>query len=531
MHEYTYEEIMAVLRVRRFVKQKNGKYILMDRSTGERLSDLEFEIPLREKIGFLRADGKWGVYDLMEKRVLIECKYELIKYRCATINYWQVWQDGKVGVVSDEYVEIIAPQFDSIEIFEENLFLVRIGGLCGIYDCAGKKLIPVEYDQIIKCDQYFPGFLVQQDSKWGFISEYYGINEPCQWDEARQSYKVIEVMTNGVRSLYWAPKIAEAVDLGLSVKWADSDLPVFCSFGSTEYDKLPDSKWLPLDTDNPYMDDNAKLLKYNNYSACGVVDGLTELLPEDDAATHLLGPNWRTPTYEEIVELYESCNAEIVNGRVRMTGPNGNSILLYFPKGCSYQSSSIMPATNRSMDLGFNGCSLYITDPAFRNCLKAVRPVYDDVPKTRKPNPFDAMDLASVQIETTGYVDLGLSVLWSAMNYLAESPQDLGVKFNWHDAQISDHGECHTPDWKTASELIKSCVWIDYEFEGVSGYKGISPVGKAIFIPRNQLWTSDCISKDKSKDEIYWAYAMSCRGIPSIINPNDLAPVRLVKEK
>jgi hypothetical protein len=60
MHEYTFEEIMAVLRVRRFVKQKNGKYILMDRSTGERLSDLEFEIPLRDEIGFLRADGKWA---------------------------------------------------------------------------------------------------------------------------------------------------------------------------------------------------------------------------------------------------------------------------------------------------------------------------------------------------------------------------------------------------------------------------------------------------------------------------------------
>lgn len=64
----------------------------------------------------------------------------------------------------------------------------------------------------------------------------------------------------------------------------------------------------------------------------GFHDNLTELLPEDDAATANWGSGWCTPTAEQWVELfrYTTCINSYqnnVNGRV-FTSANGNSIFL-----------------------------------------------------------------------------------------------------------------------------------------------------------------------------------------------------------
>jgi hypothetical protein len=68
------------------------------------------------------------------------------------------------------------------------------------------------------------------------------------------------------------------------------------------------------------------ITKYN------ATDGLTTLLPEDDAAHVHWGGQWRMPTKEERDELLDKCiwTWESVNGveGFRATGPNGNSIFL-----------------------------------------------------------------------------------------------------------------------------------------------------------------------------------------------------------
>ena len=51
----------------------------------------------------------------------------------------------------------------------------------------------------------------------------------------------------------------------------------------------------------PWGNGNDYMTKY--YSK----DGLTTLLPEDDVASKSLGDNWRTPTFEEWVELQTNC--------------------------------------------------------------------------------------------------------------------------------------------------------------------------------------------------------------------------------
>ena len=74
------------------------------------------------------------------------------------------------------------------------------------------------------------------------------------------------------------------------------------------------------------------LTKYNTTTNYGIVDNKTELDPEDDAAYVNWGPSWRTPTDEQIKELYDKCtwirsNMNGVKG-FKLRGPNGNMIFL-----------------------------------------------------------------------------------------------------------------------------------------------------------------------------------------------------------
>ena len=74
------------------------------------------------------------------------------------------------------------------------------------------------------------------------------------------------------------------------------------------------------------------LTKYCTSSSLGTVDNLTELQPEDDAASVNWGSSWRMPTLAQLEELISECTwtwttRNGVNGML-VTGPNGNSIFL-----------------------------------------------------------------------------------------------------------------------------------------------------------------------------------------------------------
>ena len=121
----------------------------------------------------------------------------------------------------------------------------------------------------------------------------------------------------------------EYVDLGLSVKWATTNVGAesaedygdYFAWGETEpktnYD-WSTYKWCD-DTEN-------NMTKYN------ATDGLTTLLPEDDAAHVNWGGEWRMPSDAELTELREYCTWQWTtqNGTAGyiVTGPSGNSIFL-----------------------------------------------------------------------------------------------------------------------------------------------------------------------------------------------------------
>lgn len=135
----------------------------------------------------------------------------------------------------------------------------------------------------------------------------------------------------------------QAVDLGLSVKWANCNVDArspeeaggYYSWGETEEKSNYDHstyKWSNGDVANWLM------TKYCTNSENGTIDNKTVLDLEDDVANVKLGDGWRTPTIEEFQELFNNCSWEWtsmngVNG-YKISG-NGNSIFLP-AAGCRY---------------------------------------------------------------------------------------------------------------------------------------------------------------------------------------------------
>ena len=127
----------------------------------------------------------------------------------------------------------------------------------------------------------------------------------------------------------------EAIDLGLSVKWATfnvgatkpEDFGGYYSWGET--DKKRDYDW---DIYKWCNGGEYTMTKYCNKSSYGTVDNKTTLDPEDDVAHVKWGGNWRMPTDEEVSELVENCEWSwtCVNNvyGYKVKGSNGNSIFL-----------------------------------------------------------------------------------------------------------------------------------------------------------------------------------------------------------
>ena len=130
------------------------------------------------------------------------------------------------------------------------------------------------------------------------------------------------------------------VDLGLpsGTKWAtcnvgaDSpeDYGDYFAWGETTPKDTYD--WSTYQYCNGSQNTMTKYCNNSSYGYNGFTDDLTTLLPEDDAATANWGPDWRMPTMEEWLELYNNTTATWttqngVSGRL-FTAANGNSLFL-----------------------------------------------------------------------------------------------------------------------------------------------------------------------------------------------------------
>lgn len=112
---------------------------------------------------------------------------------------------------------------------------------------------------------------------------------------------------------YTAP-VGEAVDLGLSVKWATFNVGatapeedgLYFAWGETE--PKSDYSWSTYKYSNGSYDTMTKYCSISSYGNKGFTDNKTVLDPEDDAAHVNWGDNWRMPTKAEQDELRNTAN-------------------------------------------------------------------------------------------------------------------------------------------------------------------------------------------------------------------------------
>ena len=182
-------------------------------------------------------------------------------------------------------------------------------------------------------------------------------------------------------SVYMAANGTDYVDLGFPSRtlWATRNVGAyspeesgdFFAWGETSTKEKYDWETYQYCKGQPNT-----LTKYcvdSEYGYNGFTDGLTELLPEDDAATANWGDEWQTPNVAQLQELYNSdytttewTTQDGVYGRKITSKSNGNSIFLPAAGCCSgtelrnvgseghYWSCELMSGdSNRGSNLGF----------------------------------------------------------------------------------------------------------------------------------------------------------------------------------
>ena len=186
----------------------------------------------------------------------------------------------------------------------------------------------------------------------------------------------------------------EAIDLGLSVKWASYNVGAtapeeyggYYAWGETE--EKSDCSW---DTYKYCNGTSTSMTKYCTDNSYGTVDNKNILEPSDDVAHVNWGGEWRMPRLIEIEELLNNCTWTwtTLNGvkGYRVTGPNGNSIFLpaaghrdgteVYSRGSNgyYWSSSLGSSySDYAYYLSFNG-GYYFLNYRGRYYGRTVRPV------------------------------------------------------------------------------------------------------------------------------------------------------------
>ena len=121
-----------------------------------------------------------------------------------------------------------------------------------------------------------------------------------------------------------------AIDLGLSVKWASCNIGAISpeSYGGYyAWGEIEEKSYYDWSNYKWSYGSTSSLTKYSKTK-----DNKTSLDPEDDVAHILLGDGWRMPTLLEAEELKNNCTwtSGSINGVEGqfVTGPNGNSIFI-----------------------------------------------------------------------------------------------------------------------------------------------------------------------------------------------------------
>lgn len=306
----------------------------------------------------------------------------------------------------------------------------------------------------------------------------------------------------------------QAVDLGLSVKWAnmnvnaskDIEPGVYCGWG---------------DPDGEKTGTNGDYYTSSSFALSGSVK---------DIAKNKLGDEWRIPTKEEIYELKNNClwiyQEKDNQIGYKVIGPNGNSIFMPiagYREGTYIRSSSEFTyyrigteANSKGMVrcLYLDSCTVDIKKAA-PHIGTLIRPVQDT--KVR-----ESSGVIPTELSQGDFIDMGLSVKWASANLGATKPEEAGDHYQWasieKDALPLDVGweseerarekreialwkqklnsiektsydvafklgKGRMPTYKEMLDLRRKCSWVWSNYKGVEGYRVFARNGNSIFFP------------------------------------------------
>ncbi len=129
-----------------------------------------------------------------------------------------------------------------------------------------------------------------------------------------------------------------ALDLGLSVEWADKNLGAKEATAAGDYFAWGETKSKDIFKWETYKFGAVKE-SLNKYNAS---DGLTVLQPGDDAATQILGGKWRMPTTKEWQDLRSKCKWTWVS-KDNVYGAEGTvgDVTIFLPAGGGMNSTTL----------------------------------------------------------------------------------------------------------------------------------------------------------------------------------------------
>ena len=295
--------------------------------------------------------------------------------------------------------------------------------------------------------------------------------------------------------------LPQAIDMGLSVKWASFNLGAYkpSDIGSLFYwaENSPSKKRHPI---------------YDkiNVHAIGNIGGNSRY----DAATNLLGPNWRLPSDDECHELIDLCNWEEKNfGEIKgrlITGPSGNSIFLPYNQktftsdryvsGHYWSSTPHFAYADSSKELGFGestGKPAQVWCGKANGCLYGIRPVFCEIPENTN-DPFKQYD------KNTAYEKINLSMILEDESLIKNYEEQCvskqgenyyidehGVKYSSDGKRLLDGNSCDCRVYtiKEGTEFICDDAFYIHAFQGLSFKMKIRTLEKLI-LPSSLIWFS-----------------------------------------
>ncbi len=244
----------------------------------------------------------------------VEIKVELETYDAEDINLYEAMVYGRA--VIDNLPE--GYNFECFFFFDKDYKIAE-----DIYkhgsECSIAISSDVNWSEGADLDVFLDGL--------DYDTKYYYVLLAVVVDEHNDTYKVYY---GNVKSFKTAAcgEYAEAVDLGLSVKWCDVNIGamgptedgLYFAWGETkEKYKFTPGNYALYDSDE----------NLTNYKGDGSGDSKKKLQLGDDAAYKLLGRSWRMPTADECQELIDNCTWEYIEQfNCWKVSRNGKSIYL-----------------------------------------------------------------------------------------------------------------------------------------------------------------------------------------------------------